>query len=156
MFWMHKLPMSPPANTNFGCCNNNWMGMYKIVAKIVAGNGGKTSRYGSNGTLWCRPCNIKWNVQTAPFDFVESKWNTHRCSEYSTNVHKNMPNDNCNKIKPCQNENKQIDLFIWIDYCVNVSCTEKNVSNDSHSHNVYRVHYQCRFWSATEWSVSRS
>lgn len=62
-----------------------------IVAKIVAGNGGNTKRYGSKGTLWCKPCNIKWNVQVDVLWFVEFIWNTHRCSEYSKNVHRNIP-----------------------------------------------------------------
>lgn len=72
-----------------------------MVAIIVAGNGGKTSRYGSNGTLWCKPCNRKWNVHTPPLWLAASKWNTHRCNEYSSNVHKKMPNTNCNKTVLC-------------------------------------------------------
>lgn len=72
-----------------------------MLAIIVAGNGGKTSRYGSNGTLWCKPCNRKWNVHTPPLWLAASKWNTHRCNEYSSSVHKKMPNTNCNKTVLC-------------------------------------------------------
>lgn len=70
------------------------------IAKSVAGNGGNTNRYGSNGTLWCNPCNIKWNVHMLPPWFDASKWNTQRCSEYSNSVQRNNPKTICHTMNP--------------------------------------------------------
>lgn len=117
-------------------------------AKIVAGNGGNTKRYGSNGTLWWRPCKRKWNVQTFGLWFVESKWNTHRCKEYSSKVHKNMPRMNCIAIKPFGKSNETLGIILIQIIWENIVCL--------HYCNACCELHWYQFLSETLWSATRS